>query len=107
MADWDAVGDKLEAAGISKNDYYSIQDTILADTDIITTEYMRQIQDVAKEDRENIWGTLTDKMNDVWYMINSDMSIYLQIVCLMLILFWLLLFSDCMKMRILELLFPI
>ena len=104
LADWDAVGDKLEAAGISKNDYYSIQDTVLADTDIITTEYMQQIHDVAKEG-ENIWDTLADKMDDVWYMINSDMSIYLQIVCLMFILFWLLLFSDCMKMRILELLF--
>ena len=105
LADWDAVGDKLEAAGISKNDYYSIQDTVLADTDIITTEYMQQIHDVAKEEGENIWETLADKMDDVWYMINSDMSIYLQIVCLMFILFWLLLFSDCMKMRILELLF--
>ena len=105
LADWDAVGDKLEAAGISKNDYYSIQDTVLADTDIITTEYMQQIHDVAKEEGENILDTLADKMDDVWYMINSDMSIYLQIVCLMFILFWLLLFSDCMKMRILELLF--
>lgn len=104
LADWDMVNGKLEEAGISKNDYYSIQDTILADTDIITTEYMQQIHDIAGEEGENIWGTLADKMDDVWYMIHSNMLIYLQVVCLVLILFWLLLFSNCTIMRALELL---
>lgn len=102
--DFDKISSDLNKFKISQNDYSSIRDTLLADTDIVTAEYMKNITDVSGCDFSDKVNDINNNLSNVSYVIQTDTILFTQCLAFIFLFLLLILFTDCSYVYIFELL---
>jgi hypothetical protein len=91
--EWEDVGTQLQELGVSENDFKMVCAMILADTDIVDTEYLRSIAGISGKDSENKlqdFRRLGMKLQFIYLAYNTPemfVQVILQLILLMGILF--------------------
>jgi hypothetical protein len=99
---WDEVKDKLTEIGISENDYTCVKQSLLVDTDIVNADYLTSISEITKIDTKNLFNNLLSGLSLLWYFVSGNIIISLQVLILIFIFVFWLLFSNIKRIRSIE-----
>ncbi len=106
-SDWEDISSKLEDIGVSQNDYESLKESLLADTDIVTADYMREINKISNYNFAQKMSVLPDNFTTISFVIQTDTSLYLQIFAFIVLLLLLVLLTNCSAIYFFELILSI
>jgi hypothetical protein len=85
--DWEEIEDQLLEQGVSENDYNMVCSLILADTDVVNTEYMEDIADVSQQtSAEKLKDFIKDGAYQELQTIASSRVILAQIILIIFLL---------------------
>jgi hypothetical protein len=90
QTDSEAVEEQLQELGISENDYKMVQALILADTEIIDTEYLQSIAGISVKSAEGKWQEYT-QLGMVMYFASlayNTPEIFVQVILQLILLLW-------------------
>ena len=103
VKEWKDVKSDLESIGVSENDYDSLKESLLADTEVITNQRIKNIAQIAKLDfYQKIKYNSNTQLSGVLYMFQNDGLLILFTLFFVFFLFFAIFFSNLSKIRILE-----
>jgi hypothetical protein len=87
---WEEVGEQLQELGVSENDYKMLRKMILADTEIIDTEYIRSIAGISyKASEEKLQDYITVGLVQQFISLAYTTPVFfVQVILQMILLVW-------------------
>ncbi|MGN0502901.1 MAG: hypothetical protein ACI4HN_08245 [Ruminococcus sp.] len=102
--DYEEISSELNKLNISQNDYNSIRASLLADTEVVTPEYMKNITAVSQHDFSEKIYDLHKNLADVLYILQTDTALSLQCIAFIFFILLLIILTDCSYIYVCELL---